>query len=370
MCGIAGILSFSNRAEERMVRKMTDTLHHRGPDGEGVWMNGSAQICLGHRRLSIIDLSDSGRQPMHFADGRYTITYNGEIYNYVELKEELKKKGCRFVSTSDTEVLLALYDFKKEQCLAELDGMFAFAIWDEKEKTLFCARDRFGEKPFYYHINENYFAFASEMKALFATDMEKTPGRKKIYDYLLYSALEDSADRSSTFYENIIQLEASHYLLVSADKTFVKKRYWDIDINVRDHDITEKDAAAKFRELLTLSVRRRLRSDVPVGSSLSGGLDSSSIVMLIDRMKKDGRVQKTFSARFENFIRDEGRFMQMVIDKSNVEPHFVFPTVKSAIENMKMVAYHQEEPIGSTSIMAQYEVMKLAKENNIKVLLD
>lgn len=370
MCGIAGIVSFTGKTEERLVRKMTDTLQHRGPDGEGIWSNGNAQVCLGHRRLSIIDLSESGKQPMHYSDGRYTITYNGEIYNYVELKSELQKSGYHFSSSSDTEVLLALFDLKKEKCLNELDGMFSFAIWDEKEKTLFCTRDRFGEKPFYYHLNENYFAFASEMKALFALGIEKKQNRKKIYNFLLYSALEDALNRSSTFYENIFQLEPSHYLVVNSEKKIIKKRYWDIDMNIRDNDITEEQAANKFRELLTLSVSRRLRSDVPVGSSLSGGLDSSSIVLLIDKMKRESRVQKTFSARFKNFERDEGTFMQMVIDKANVEPHFVFPTAESAMENFAKVMHHQEEPFGSTSIMAQFEVMKLSSENNIRVLLD
>jgi len=369
MCGIAGIVSFHKKLETRSVKNMTDTLSHRGPDGEGIWMNDSAQVCLGHRRLTIIDLTDSGNQPMQYADGRYTITYNGEIYNYIELKEELQKKGYRFNSTSDTEVLLALYDLKKEKCLEDLDGMFAFAIWDGKEQKLFCARDRFGEKPFYYHINENYFAFASEMKALFTLGMPRVQERKKIYNYLLYTMLEDSADKGSTFYENIRQLEPSHYLSITPDKKLSTRQYWDINFSGQK-EIPERDAVEKFRELFTTSVSRRLRSDVPVGSSLSGGLDSSSIVMLIDRMKRDGRVQKTFSARFENFVRDEGKFMQMVIDKTNVEPHFVFPTVESAIKNMQTVSYHQEEPFGSTSIMAQFEVMKLAKENNIKVLLD
>jgi asparagine synthase (glutamine-hydrolysing) len=370
MCGIAGIFSFSGNANEIEVRKMTDTLIHRGPDGEGVWKNPTSHVCLGHRRLSIIDLSESGNQPMHFADGRYTITYNGEIYNYLELKEELQKKGYRFVSTSDTEVLLALYDLKKEKCLAELDGMFAFAIWDERDKTLFCARDRFGEKPFYYHFSKNSFVFASEMKALFALGIEKKQNKKKIHNFLLYLSIEDALNRSSTFYENIFQLEPSHYLIINLDRKIIKKKYWDIDIRSRRSDVTEAQAANKFRELLTLSVSRRLRSDVPVGSSLSGGLDSSTIVLMIDKMKRESRVQKTFSARFKNFERDEGRFMQMVIDKANVEPHFVFPTAESAMKNFAAIVRHQEEPFGSASIVAQFEVMKLSSDNQIRVLLD
>ena len=182
MCGIAGILSFKASVEEHSIRKMTDVLVHRSPDGEGIWRSENGRVSLGHRRLTIIDLTDNGRQPMQYADGRYSITFNGEVYNYIELKQGLISKGYRFVSTSDTEVLLALYDLKKDKCLEELDGMFAFAIWDKQEQTLFCARDRFGEKPFYYFCDSNYFAFASEMKSLFALGIKRNPERKKIFN--------------------------------------------------------------------------------------------------------------------------------------------------------------------------------------------
>lgn len=369
MCGISGILSFSSEVNSDDIGRMNGALVHRGPDGEGKWKNEKGNVAFGHRRLSIIDLSVSGNQPMSYAEGRYTITFNGEIYNYIEMKNFLIQKGYTFRSTSDTEVLLALYDLKKEKALQDLDGMFAFAIWDNLENTLFCARDRFGEKPFYYHQNQNYFAFASEMKALFTLGISRGKNKKRYYNYLLYFIAEDPFDKSSTFYQDIQQLEPAHYLIVSANKKVSKKKYWDIIIN-EPCNLSENDAIEKFKELFTSSIYRRLRSDVPVGSSLSGGLDSSSIVMMIDRIKKDDRVQKTFSARFKNFSRDEGEFMQMVIDKSNVEPHFVFPTVDSVINNLQIISYHQEEPIGSASVAIQYEVMKLSKENGIKVLLD
>ena len=156
MCGIAGILKFNHQTIQLSdLKRMTDRIQHRGPDGEGHWVNQSVNVGFGHRRLSIIDLSDNAKQPMHYLNNRYTITYNGEIYNYIELKKDLQTKGYYFQSSSDTEVLLALYDLKKEKCLNDLDGMFAFAIWDDKEKQLFCARDRFGEKPFHYYIDKN-----------------------------------------------------------------------------------------------------------------------------------------------------------------------------------------------------------------------
>lgn len=344
-------------------------LQHRGPDGEGIWLDEKKSIGLGHRRLSIIDLSDTGKQPMHYANGRYTITFNGEIYNYLELKQNLEKKGYRFFSSSDTEVLLALFDLEREHMLKSLDGMFAFSIWDNVTNTLFCARDRFGEKPFYYHNNPAYFAFASEMKALFQLGIPKTINKKKIYNYLLYTVLEDPFEKDATFYEYIRQLEPAHYLIISTDKKIIKKKYWDLQLQ-ETINLSEKEAIEKFKSLFTTSIERRLRSDVPVGSSLSGGLDSSSIVMMIDRIKKEKSIQKTFSARFSNFSRDEGQYMQHVIDRTNVEPHFVFPTVDSVMQNFKTICYHQEEPFASASIAIQFEVMKLAKQNGVTVLLD
>src|SRR6218665_979886 len=158
MCGIAGIIG-KNRIAVEELKRMTDAIVHRGPDGEGQWTNSQANVGFGHRRLSIIDLSENGRQPMHYAEGRYTITFNGEIYNYIEIRKELLSKGYSFVSDSDTEVLLALYDLKKEKCLQDLDGMFAFAIWDERDKTLFLARDRFGEKKLYYAFHQGAMYF-------------------------------------------------------------------------------------------------------------------------------------------------------------------------------------------------------------------
>jgi asparagine synthase (glutamine-hydrolysing) len=369
MCGIAGILSLNQKVDSSSIQKMIATLNHRGPDGEGVWLDKTNQIALGHKRLSILDLSEQGKQPMHYANSRYTITFNGEIYNYLELKKMLTLKGYSFQSHTDTEVLLALYDFKKEKALTDLEGMFAFAIWDSKEKSLFCARDRFGEKPFYYHKNSSFFAFASEMKALFTLNISRSKNQKKIFDYLHYGTLEDPFQKSSTFYEDILQLEPAHYLTLSADNNLSIKQYWDLRTDERSN-LSENEAIIRFKELLTSSISRRLRSDVPVGSSLSGGLDSSSIVMLIDQMKSHGQIQKTFSARFNNFSKDEGEYMKMVIDKTNVEPHFVFPTVESVINNLQTITKYQEEPIASASVAIQYEVMNLAKQNGIKVLLD
>ncbi len=209
MCGIAGIASH-NTGDISIARlkTMTDVLKHRGPDGEGHWISEKQDIGFGHRRLSIIDLSESACQPMHYL-GRYTIIYNGEIYNYIELRDELLKQGYKFQTQSDTEVLLALYDSKKEKCLEELDGMFAFALWDNKEQILFCARDRFGEKPFYYHyVPGKHFLFASEMKALFAAGIEKLINHNLLFNYLTNGNLYNPFDKSETFYEDVKQLSS------------------------------------------------------------------------------------------------------------------------------------------------------------------
>lgn len=373
MCGIAGILKNDNTITFDTLKKMTNAIAHRGPDGEGHWISVNKNVAFGHRRLSIIDLSDDGKQPMHYAEGRYTITFNGEIYNYIEMREKLIEKGYQFHSQSDTEVLLALFHEKKEKCLEDLDGMFAFVIWDAKEKKLFCARDRFGEKPFYYHYQKGKeFIFASEMKAIFAADVPKKSNWNMVGGFLnsVYS-ISNPHQPEQTFFEDIYKLENAHYLWIDENLNLSKYQYWEIDYTQQDENITFEQAQNKFRELFYTSLKRRLRSDVAVGSSLSGGLDSSTIVCTIDDLNKSGDiVQKTFSARFEGFAKDEGKFMNYVINQTKVEPHFTFPDDTKMLADLEKLCEHQEEPFASASIFAQWEVMKLAKENNVTVLID
>ena len=279
MCGIAGILSLDkSNITEVSLKKMTDSLYHRGPDGGGLWIDTINNVGLGHRRLSIIDLSDSGKQPMHYLD-RYTITFNGEIYNYIELKTLLLTKGYIFKTSTDTEVLLALFDHKGYDCLELLDGMFAFAIWDKVSKKLFCARDRFGEKPFYYSINDSSFVFASEIKALWAYGIPKIKNDVMIFNYLYFNSINNPDNLSETFYDNIKLLKPSSYLVINVNLEIeIEKKYWDIDYSNINTSISYEQAKIDFAELLQSSVNLRLRSDVPIGSSLSGGLDSSVIV--------------------------------------------------------------------------------------------
>jgi asparagine synthase (glutamine-hydrolysing) len=373
MCGIAGIISVSKQdVSQQRLMAMTDVISHRGPDGEGYWISDNGNVGFGHRRLSIIDLSEHGNQPMHFL-GRYTITFNGEIYNYIELKEILIKDGYQFKSESDTEVLMALYDKQKENCLSHLDGMFAFAIYDQKKNEIFAARDRFGEKPFYYHYVPNkQFIFGSEMKCLWAAGVKKEVNNRMLFGYLNYGSINNQKDERETFYNDCKNLPHSHYLKISVancDISLIK--YYDINIRNINHTISESEAREKFRELFYSSVQRRLRSDVTVGSSLSGGLDSSLVVCAIDQLKKDShQKQNTFSAVFPGFSKDERKYIDCVINQTNVIPHFTTPTEDGIIKDIENLIYHQEEPFLTASIYVQFCVMRLAKENNVTVLLD
>lgn len=372
MCGIAGIFKFKGEgAKPDTLKKMCDRLSHRGPDGEGQWLSKSGNLALGHRRLSIIDLSERGKQPMQDKSQRYTLTFNGEIYNYIELREDLIKLGHQFASDTDTEVLLSLYREYGKDCLQKIDGMFAFAIWDSQKEELFCARDRFGEKPFYYYADDNQLVFASEIKALWEAGIGKSSQAKMIYDYLFYGSIEDVNHQNRTFYQNIYSLEPAHFLKVSNTGKLELENYWNLDGINTNHEISLEEAKTRFYELFSQSVNRRLRSDVPVGSSLSGGLDSSAIVSLINQSKSSTQVQKTFSARFPNFEKDESIYIDKVLEKLNqVESHAVFPDEDSVAENLSVLFKYHDQPFRSLSIAVQYEVMKLAKENGVTVLLD
>jgi asparagine synthase (glutamine-hydrolysing) len=381
MCGIAGIVRFNSDKliTTSELKIMSDTLVHRGPDGEGQWVSDCGQVGLSHRRLSIIDLSDNGSQPMHYLE-RYVITFNGEIYNYIELREELQKAGYVFTSNSDTEVLMAMYDKYGTDCLLALDGMFSFVLYDKHLRKIFCARDRFGEKPFFYTLIPNQeFLFASEMKAIHALKGKPDFNQKMLFNYLAFGYVDDRTTLTETFYAGIHNLPHASFLLLdlATGKKEVKK-YWTLSVS-HDQRLPE-NASENVKELFLKGLQRRMRSDVSVGSSLSGGLDSSLIVCSISEILKrisntaESRnihnSQQTFSARFPGFARDEGTYMQLVIDKTGVSPHFTYPTQETLLNELDKVAYHQEEPFGSSSILAQYEVMKLAKEKGVTVLLD
>jgi asparagine synthase (glutamine-hydrolysing) len=384
MCGIAGILnnhsgnSLSRAGLEKNIRVMTDTLAHRGPDGEGQWINDAGTVAIGHRRLAIIDLSDAAAQPMQrylFSslkedEKRYTITYNGEIYNYPELKEELQHHGYRFNTKSDTEVILAAFDCWEEECLQKFDGMFSFAIWDAKKQVLFAARDRFGEKPLYFYQDQNNFIFASEMKALWAIGVPKKPDEKMLLNYLALGYVQNANDKEQTFFEDIFSLPPAHYLYFDlALFNYQVHPYWKIDKEITI-DISPDQAIEKFNKLFSQSVSRRLRSDVPVGTSLSGGIDSAAVMATIFQNQVQVKNQKTFSAVFPGFELDESKHIDTVVKKFGLANFKVTPSADSLISDFEKLCYHQEEPFQSSSIFAQYKVFELAKKQHIKVLLD
>jgi len=401
MCGIAGIYSFNENVQLVMIKRMTDSLRHRGPDDEGYLavnaesgefypligresrvegqnievFNKPVNLLLGHRRLSIIDLSAAGHQPMCNEDGSLWIVYNGEIYNYLELREELEPLGHQLKSQTDTEVILHAYEEWGIDCLKRFNGMWAFAVVDIKRKKIFCARDRAGVKPFYYFYDGKRFCFASEIKALIEIDGFSTePNEQILADYLFSGFLDHTEE---TFFKDIYQLKPGEYLLIESNRLIVRP-YWDIEPG-EVHFSREEDYAERFFELLQDSIRLRLRSDVPIGTCLSGGLDSSAIVCLANQLMFSGKTvdpkligekQKTFSSCFENHAYDERKYIELVLEQTNAEKNYVFPKGERLHQDLAKLVWYQDEPFGSTSIYAQWEVMRLAKERGITVLLD
>ena len=372
MCGIAGIVTpLAGEPWMPRLKCMTDALQHRGPEGEGFWKNDQEQVYLGHRRLSIIDLSRAGAQPMHY-QGKYTIVYNGEIYNYKEIRRDLAGQGFIFHSQTDTEVILAAYACYKEACLHHFDGMFSFAIWDHQEQTLFAARDRFGEKPFYYHQRGNTLFFASEIKALWKAGIEKRVNEPMVFNFLTLGYTGNPENGAETFFHGVEKLPAGscmHYHAPTGRLTV--ERYWQLETNTVV-PATEKEAVEQFSTLLHRSVQRRLRSDVPVGTSLSGGLDSSSIITLIKEISSTTGQDafKTFSAVFPGYEKDESSYIHTVQQHLSVSNYQVLPSAEGLLQDFEKLCHCQDEPFISSSIYAQYKVYGLAKEMNVTVLLD
>lgn len=368
MCGIAGIISnHPNAVDTGILQRMGNTLQHRGPNGEHHWLNEDSSVGFLHERLAIIDLSCAANQPMHYHN-RYTITYNGEIYNYVELRSTLQQQGYTFHTQSDTEVILAAYACYGPQCVDHLDGMFALAIWDNETQQLFAARDRFGEKPFYYAVQNHTLYFASEMKALWAAGIPKAVQPTMALNYLTLGVVQNPADAGATFFKHIHKLPAASTLHFHArTSTLTIQRYWDIDKTSRIH-ISDEEAVQQLSTLLQQSVTRRLRSDVALGTSLSGGLDSSTIVATLHDAHA-GQLQ-TFSAIFPGFEKDESAFIQQVVQQFNLPAHTTTPTAEGFVQDIEKLLWHQEEPVQSASLYAQYKVYELAKQNKVTVLLD
>ncbi|MCE3281652.1 MAG: asnB [Chitinophagaceae bacterium] len=371
MCGIAGMIS-PGKAVRGSVQQMISCISHRGPDGDGVWENETGTVILGHRRLAIIDLSQAAAQPMHYLD-RYVIVHNGEIYNYKELRSELQAAGYHFRSASDTEVILASYDHWKESCLQRFDGMFSLAIWDEKEQRLFAARDRFGEKPFYFHFDHTNatLQFASEIKSLINNGVNRDYNGNMLLQYLSTGTSWNS-DALQTFYKNVFKLPARHYLRFlpfDTNPVLEIQPYYDIDKSAKV-DLDAGKAVEEFKKLFFLSVERRLRSDVEIGTSLSGGLDSSSIVAAIHRLKQPGTVHKAFTASFPGFEKDETAQAAIVAKQFSLRHFTVSPTSIELADDLGRFLSLHDEPVSSASVYAQYKVYELARQQGVKVVLD
>ena len=354
---------------------MADVLAHRGPAGEGFWRNDENTVGFAHRRLCILDLSADANQPFHYL--HYTLIFNGEIYNYIELKEELIKSGYQFTTTTDTEIIPAAYDCWGEDCLHHFDGMFAFALYDNKEKTLFIARDRFGEKPLYYHpvyAERGRFQqviFASEIKALFVAGAAKNLNGTMMLNYLAIGYVQNPIKKTATFYNNILSLPPGNCLSVVPSLGKIKMRKW-YQPKMSTLSINENDAIERFASLFSSSVNKRLRSDVSVGTSLSGGLDSSSIMATIHQLKEKGTQWRNaaFTAGFSGFKRDETAYSKEVAKAFNIQQYTIEPTADDWVNHWQQLMYFQDEPVQSTSVLTQYLVYALAKEKGITVLLD
>lgn len=372
MCGIAGIISSTPSHSIDDVRKMGAAIKHRGPDGEGYWANSNGTVLFAHRRLSVIDLSEAASQPMHYGNG-LTIVYNGELYNYKELRSDLIQKGYQFKTNSDTEIILAAYDHYRESCTQYFDGMFAFVIWDEARQKVFVARDPFGEKPFYYHYNpsQKSFYFASELKAFKAIGLPLAVDESQLLLYLATGSISSQANANQTFYKNFFKLPAGHQMLFSLGESPVPSAFWQLKI-AESKTINEEEAIEQFRHLLEGSVSKRMRSDVALGTSLSGGLDSSSIVSLISQLpeKPDQYEQHSFTAGFPGFEKDETKHAKEVAQQFHLYQHIITPDGEDFANQLEALILHHEEPISSASVFAQFKVFAKAKEQGVTVLLD
>jgi len=410
MCGIFGIWNRSGKLTDlASVERATNTLRHRGPDDEGYVLvdvrgdrsvpyagrdttpgldlpplasapAGEFDLALGFRRLAILDLSSAGHQPMSSPDGRFWIVYNGEVYNYLELRAELAGHGHTFRTGTDTEVILAAYRQWGPECLLQFNGMWAFALWDGRERQLFVARDRFGIKPLYYTQRDNTFVLASEIKALVGHHgIPFEPEEREVHAYLTTGRLP-SPQQGRTFFSHVQALPPGHWLFVDQQGVTVPQRYWSLSAPPAS---ASEDTAGKvieqYRTLFTDATCLRLVSDVPVGTCLSGGVDSSSIVCVTNRlMAGDGPTapqiglrQKTFSAVYDaQAPYNERPYVDRVLQATGAEGNLTFPTTEQLAADLQSLVWHQDEPFLSTSIFAQWCVMRRARERGVKVLLD
>jgi asparagine synthase (glutamine-hydrolysing) len=367
MCGIAGILSLDERATPELVAAMLDVQQHRGPDDRGEWFGEG--VGLGHVRLSILDVTPAGHQPM-LLDDRLVLVFNGEVFNYLELRDELEGLGHMFVTGTDTEVVLHAYRQWGGECCARFNGMWGLAIWDTERRELFCSRDRFGVKPFFYAAQGGEFLFASEIKGLLAASPAlRRPDHAYLARFLRTSLCNDG---EQTFFRDVRALLPGHSVTVRMGGGGAAMgrpvRFWSFDAQRSAATYDYRTPEATLRGLLEDSVRLRLRSDVPVGTCLSGGLDSSSIVALA-AAQLDGAPVRTFSAVYPDAGYDESGYVRLVNAAFPTIPHEVTPQPDRLLEVMPRIAWHQDEPSAGPGLYSQWHVMRSAA-GSVKVLLD
>ena len=364
MCGITGIIYKNKNVEAAELEKMTEKIKHRGPDSSGIYMDKN--VGFGHRRLSIIDVSDHSNQPFFYKD--LILIFNGAIYNYLEIKDELISHGYSFKTTSDTEVLLLAYDKWGEDCVKKFNGMWSFAIHDKKQNLVFCSRDRFGVKPFYYYADGDQFIFASEIKAVLEIKKVTTVNTQIILQFIETNFTEHN---NETFFEGIFKLPGSHSLVYDLKtNVFQIYKYYELEFNAEVSKLNLQDSINLFEEKFQESIKLRLRSDVKIGSALSGGLDSSYIVAI---SAKQFKVKKDFNAVTVGSLHkeeDEGDRARIISDCLGIENSIIYPDKNEFEKLIPQVIYSLEEPFGGLSVYMQTFLMKQAQKLGIKVLLD
>lgn len=368
MCGIAGIINKKDQTvPESLIRKMTDLVAHRGPDDHGYFF--SENLALGHRRLSIIDLSAYGHQPMTYGD--YTIIFNGEIYNYIEIRDELLKLGYTFNSQSDTEVILAAYSCWGLNCMNRFNGMWAFLLYDKPRHQLICCRDRFGVKPLCFSVAGNFFMIGSEAKQFTSSEeFQPTLNQECAYQFLSYGLLNYS---NHTFFNEVNEVPAGHYLIYDLGKhSYSITKWYDLEKIQQLTSVHAEEAQERFRELFYDSVRLRLRSDVRVGACLSGGVDSSSIATVIHKQLPAGHPFYTISSCYPGTSYDEQSYIDEVIRKTGFTSIKIYPDLQEIQEEglLKKLIWHQDQPLPSMSHFSEYKVFEAARQQNLIVMLD
>lgn len=354
MCGIAGFSSFSTSwGDESTLLAMGDSIAHRGPDAHGTYIDEHVGLC--HRRLAIIDLSEAGNQPMYALDGDLVLVFNGEIYNFIELRKELEQSGFAFKTKTDTEVILAAYIHYGDDFVEKLNGMFAFALWDKRQQSLILARDRLGKKPIYYYHDGKDIVFASELKAILTiANIPRKIRPDAVYDFFAYQYVPDP----KTIFEGIYKLPPAHWMKVEAGKEILIKPYWDLSYSDA-YQKTEQDIKAELAQIIQECTQSRMVSDVPLGAFLSGGVDSSGVVALM--AKSSDKPVTTCSIGFDSKKYDEVEFAKIVADQYKTD-HHEFTVRKTVEENLEHIVSFFDEPFADPSLVPTFFVSELARK--------